>query len=96
MKVDKAKFKRLLKDGHTTFFANKVKNGYFWKLHMDNIQTFNHTINLLSKEIRRHNHGTTREMIYMLKQIQEQKSIVWMEGSLGWTAWVDTSEDVLH
>ena len=69
MKVDKAKFKRLLKDGHPTFFTNKVKNRYFWKLHMDNIQTFNNTINLLSKEIRRDNHGATREMIYMLKQI---------------------------
>ena len=76
MKVDKAKYKILLKDGHATFFANEVKNGYFWKLHIDNIQTFNHTINLLSKEIRRNNYGTTGEIIYMLKQIQEQKSIV--------------------
>ena len=29
MKVDKAKFKRLVKEGHTTFLANEVKNGYF-------------------------------------------------------------------
>ena len=32
----------------------------------------------------------------MLAQIQERKDIVWMEGPLRWTAWVDSYPDILH
>ena len=71
MKVDKDKFKRLLHDGHSTFVDNEVKNGYFWRMHLDNLQMFNHTINLLRKEVKRNQQGNTGDMIYMLKQIHE-------------------------
>ncbi|XP_057819421.2 uncharacterized protein LOC131032462 [Cryptomeria japonica] len=96
MTVNKAKFKRLLRDGHATFFTNEVKNGYFWRLHLDNIRNFNLTFDRICKEIKRNPQCTTGEMLYMWKQIQDQKNLVSMEGALGWTAWVDSFEDVLH
>ncbi|XP_057840597.2 uncharacterized protein LOC131050442 [Cryptomeria japonica] len=96
MMVNKAKFKRLLRDGHATFFTNEVKNGYFWRLHLDNIRNFNLTFDRICKEIKRNPQCTTGEMLYMRKQIQDQKNLVWMEGALGWTAWVDSFEDVLY
>ena len=96
MKTNKSKFKRLLKDGHATFFANEVKNGHLWRQHLDNIHIFNQTIKLISKEVKRAPHSFISEMIYMLKQIQDQKNLVWIEGSMGWTTWMDTFEDVLH
>ncbi|XP_059064555.1 uncharacterized protein LOC131856693 [Cryptomeria japonica] len=96
MMVNKAKFKRLLRDGHATFFTNEVKNGYFWRLYLDNIRNFNLTFDRICKEIKRNPQCTTGEMLYMRKQIQDQKNLVWMEGALGWTAWVDSFEDVLH
>ena len=96
MKINQAKFKRLLKDGHATFFANEVKNGYLWRLHLDNIHVFNQTFSRISKEIKRRPHNATSEMVYTLKQIQDQKSMVWMDGSMGWMAWVYTWDDVLY
>ena len=96
MKTNKSKFKGLLKDGHDLFFANEVKNGHLWRQHMDTIHIFNQTIKFISKEVKRTPHNFTGEMIYMLNQIQDQKNMVWMEGSMGWIAWMDMFEDVLH
>ncbi|XP_059076776.1 uncharacterized protein LOC131876029 [Cryptomeria japonica] len=96
MKINKDKFKRLLKDGHATFFANDIKNGYFWRLHLDNIHDFNQTFSRIRKEIKRRPHNATNESVYMLKQIQDQKSMVWMDGAMGWLAWVDTWDDVFY
>ena len=90
MKINKAKFKRLLKDDHATFFANEVNNGYFWRLHLDNIHAFIQTFSRFSKEIKRRPHNASSEMVYMRNQIQDPKSVVWMDGPLGWMAWVDT------
>ena len=85
MKINKTKFKRLLKDSNATFFMNGVKNGYFWRLHLDNIHVFNQTFSKISKEIKRGPHSATSEMV-----------LVWMDGSMGWMSWVDTWDDVLY
>ena len=89
MNVNKAKFKRLLKDGHATFFANEVKNGYFWWLYLDNIYTFNQMVNHINKEIKRNPQNTTGKMIYMLSRARIRKTwlgwkVLWV-GLCGWT-----------
>ena len=96
MKVNKANFRRLLKDGYATFFANEVKLGYLWKLHLDNMLTFNRTINRISMETKRNPQNTTRDMLYRHQLIQDHKNLVWMEGTKGWITWVDTFDEVLH
>lgn len=96
MKTSKSKFKRLLKDGHATSFANEVKDGSLWRLDLDNIHIFNQMVNLISMEVKRTPISFIGDMFYMLKQIQFQNNLVWMEGSKGWTAWMGSVEDVLH
>jgi hypothetical protein len=96
MRTNKSKFKRLLKDGYATFFANELKDGHIWRQHLDNVKLFNQTIQAIRKEIKRTPQSFTSDMIYMRKQIQDKKNLVWMEGNLGWTTWMDTYVDVLH
>ena len=56
---------------------------------------FEHMCWKLMQAIKR-NHNARKKDIYMLSQIQEQKTSVWFEGPLGWTAWVDLYCDILY
>ena len=95
MVIEKDKLSRFLKDGKASFFVQDLKFGYQWRRTMDNLWMFEHTCWKLIQTIKR-NHNARKEDIYMLSQIQEHKTIVWMEGPLGWTTWVDLYCDILY
>ena len=95
MIIEKDKLSRLLKDGQATFFVHELKYGYQWRRTMDNLRMFEHMCWKLIQAIKR-NHNARKEEIFMISQIQERKTIVWREGPLGWTAWVDLYCDILY
>ena len=82
MLIEREKLRRFLHDG------------YQWHRTLDDLQVFTHACNRLTKEIKEKGHAR-KEELFMLMHIQEHKRIVWMEGPLGWTAWVDTPYDIL-
>ncbi|XP_059074828.1 uncharacterized protein LOC131874899 [Cryptomeria japonica] len=95
MMIEREKLIRFLKMGHSTMFVFEMKDGYDYRNHMNNMVFFNKTVKKLHKEITK-NKNATDDQIKMIAQIQVNKSIAWMEGPLGWTAWVDQFEDLLH
>ncbi|GLJ09112.1 hypothetical protein SUGI_0102040 [Cryptomeria japonica] len=94
MIIEKDKFRRFLEDGQATLFFYELNYGFQWRRTLDNLRVFEHTCQKLSQAIRK-NHNTKQEQILMLSQNQDQKTIVWMEGPLGWSAWVDIHLDLL-
>ena len=94
MMIKKDKLRRFLQDGHATFFFYELEHGYQWRRTMDDLQAFEQACIRLNKEIRK-NFNARKEELFMSTQIQERKNIVWMEGSLGWTTWMDVHYDVL-
>ncbi|XP_057873664.2 uncharacterized protein LOC131079670 [Cryptomeria japonica] len=95
MMMEKDKLRRFLKDGHAIVFVYELKHGHEWRRNFDDLQMFERTCKRPNQEIRKNINSRENE-IFMLTQIRECKIIVWMEGPLGWTAWVDTHYDVLH
>ena len=94
MVIERDKMRRFLRDGHATLYYFELKRGYQWRSTLDDLHVFEQACNRLNKEIREKGNAR-KEELFMLMQIQGHKSIVWMEGSLGWTAWVDNHYDVL-
>lgn len=92
MLINKEKLKRFLKEGYAIF---EMTGGYEWRKNMDNLQMFEKTLKMISQEVKK-NKNSKKDQILVLAQIQEKKNIVWMEGATGWTAWVDTHDDILH
>ena len=95
MMIDKDKLKKFLKDGYATFFIYELKHGLFWEKALDDFQMFEGACNCLNHEIRKRKNIDIEELC-ILNEIQSKKNIVWMEGPLGWTTWVDLYEDILH
>ena len=95
MMFEKEKLRRLLKDGQAKFFFYELKYGYQWRRTLDDLRIFENTCWRLNQVIRR-NQNSRKQEFFMLAQFQERKDIVWMEGPLGWTAWVDSYPDILH
>ncbi|GLJ33985.1 hypothetical protein SUGI_0683500 [Cryptomeria japonica] len=95
MMIEKEKLSRFLKMGHSAMFVFEMKDGYNYRNHMNNMVLFNKTVKKLHKEIVK-NKNATDDQIKMIAQIQANKSIAWMEGPLGWTAWMEQYEDLLH
>ena len=94
MVIEQEKMRRFLHDGHATFYYYEFKHGYQWRRTLDDFHIFEQVCSKLNKEIRE-NGMARKEELFMLTQIQEHKSIVSMEGPLGWTAWIDIHYDVL-
>ena len=95
MMIKKKKQKRFIEDGPGTFFHYELKNGSQWRKTLDDLHVFDQAYIGLNKEIR-NNVNARKEELFVLTQIQEHKNIVWMEGMLGWTAWVDILLDILQ
>ena len=95
MLIEKDKLKRFLEDGHVTFFYYELKHGYQWRRTLDDLHAFDQVCKRLNKEIRK-NVNARKEELLILTQIQEHKNIVWMEGPLSLTTWMDVHFDVLH
>ena len=94
MMIERDKLRRFLQDGHATFFYYELKHGYQWRRTLDDLQAFEQACNRLNKEICK-KVKVSKEELFRSMQIQERKSIVWMEGPLGWTTWVVNYYDVL-
>jgi hypothetical protein len=94
MVIERDKMRRFLCDGRATFYYYELKHGYQWRRTLDDFRIFELLCNQLNKEVR-DKENPRKEELAMLMQIQEHKSIVWMEGPLGWMTWVDIHHDVL-
>ena len=94
MLIERDKMRRFLHDGHATFSYYELKHGYQWCRTLDDLQAFEQAYNRLNREISK-KVNARKEDLFRLMQIQEHKSVVWMEGPLGWTAWVVNYYDVL-
>ena len=94
MVIERDKMRRFLHDGHATLYYFELKHGYQWRSTLDDLHVFEQACNRLNKEIREKGNAR-KEELFMLVQIQGHKSIVWMEGPLGWIAWVDNHYDLL-
>ena len=94
MVIERDKMRRFLCDGRATFYYYELKHGYQWRRTLDDFRIFELLCNQLNKEVR-DKENPRKEEFAMLMQIQEHKSIVWMEGPLGWMTWVDIHHDVL-
>ena len=94
MLIERDRLRRFLQDGHATFFYYELKHGYQWRRTLDDLQAFEQACIRLNREIRK-NVNVRKEDLFLLTQFQKSKSIVWMEGPLGCTAWMDIHYDVL-
>ena len=94
MLIERDKMRRFLHDGHAAFFYYELKHGYQWRRTLDDLQAFEHACIGLNREISK-KVNARKEDLFKLMQIQERKNVVWMEGPLGWTAWVVNYYDVL-
>ena len=94
MLIERDKMRRFLHDGHAAFFYYELKHGYQWRRTLDDLQAFEQACIRLNREISK-KVNATKEYLFRLMQIQERKSVIWMEGPLGWTAWVVIYYDVL-
>ncbi|XP_059064479.1 uncharacterized protein LOC131856642 [Cryptomeria japonica] len=92
MIMERKKLKRFLKAGQATFYYYELKNGYMWRRTLEDLRAFESACNKLKEEIRK-SANMRMDEIALLSQVQAHKSIIWMEGPLGWTAWVDNFWD---
>ena len=95
MMIEKKKLKRFLKDGHEFNFYYELKNNFLWRRALDDLHAFDEACDRINEEIGK-NINVRKEELLMLSPFQAHKSIVWMEGPLGWTAWVYVYIDVFH
>ena len=87
MLIERDKMRRFLHDGHVAFFYYELKHGYQWRRTLDDLQAFEHACIRLNREMSK-KVNARKEDLFRLMLTQECKSVVWMEGPLGWTAWV--------
>ena len=95
MLINKDNLKRFLEDGQVTFLYNDLKHGYQWGRTLEDLHAFDQACKGLNREIMK-NINARKEELLILTQIQEHKNIVWMEGPLGWTTWIDVHFDAFH
>lgn len=76
-------------------FIYEMKDGFEWATIVDNQTAFDAALGKLVQDIR-DNNGHRFDRLDMFSQILERKKVVWMEGSLGWTTWIENMDDVLH
>lgn len=62
--------------------------------HGDNQILFERVVAKLNANLRRNKRKTDKDVALMLEQIQKNRSLTWMEGPLGWTAWVENKNYV--
>ncbi|XP_059074592.1 uncharacterized protein LOC131064526 [Cryptomeria japonica] len=95
MMVENKKLKRFLQCGHASFYFHELKNGYLWRRTLDDLHAFDAACEKLKKDIRK-NANPRMDELSLLAQVQAHQNLVWMEGPLGWIAWVDGSCDILY
>ena len=73
---------------------DKMRRFHQWRRTLDDLQAFEQACIGLNKEISK-KVNARKEDLSRLMQTQECKSVIWMEGPLGWIAWVVNFYDVL-
>ena len=73
---------------------DKMRRFHQWRRTLDDLQAFEQACIGPNKEISK-KVNAKKEDLSRLMQTQECKSVIWMEGPLGWTAWVVIYYDVL-
>ncbi|GLJ07581.1 hypothetical protein SUGI_0070190 [Cryptomeria japonica] len=93
MRLAKKKFGRFLEGGHTRVYTSKISHGYIWS--MTNMER-NPFVNALEPFMNEINEGRKMEREYIDQlathgeiPIRNDRQVIWMEGSPGWTTWVD-------
>ena len=94
MKLEKDKLERFLRDGHATMFIYEMKHGLERASIIDDRAAFEEALKRLIKEMR-DTRGPFSDRLEFFAHILERKKVVWMEGELGWTAWIDDRDDIL-
>ena len=94
MKLEKDKLKRFLCDEHTTMFIYEMKHGLERASIIDDRAAFEEALKRLIKGMR-DTRGPFSDRLEFFAHILERKKVVWMEGELGWTAWIDDRDDIL-
>ena len=94
MKLEKDKLERFLHDGHATMFIYEMKHGLEQASIIDDRAAFEEALKQLIKEMR-DIRGPFFHRLEFFAHILEWKKVVWMEGELGWTAWIDDCDDIL-
>ena len=76
-------------------FIYEMKDGSEWSSIDDNQTTFDVAPGKLIQDIR-DNNGLRFDKLHIYTHILEPKKVVWIEGALGWTTWIDNLDNVLH
>ncbi|XP_057849360.2 uncharacterized protein LOC131060216 [Cryptomeria japonica] len=93
MMVERKKLKRFIQCG-ASFYFHELKNGPLWRRTLDDLHAFEVACEKIKDEIRKNGNPRLDELS-LLAQVQAHKDLVWMDGPLGWVAWVDRSLDIL-
>ncbi|XP_059067091.1 uncharacterized protein LOC131060975 isoform X2 [Cryptomeria japonica] len=93
MRLATKKFERFLEDAHTRIYVLELSYDFTWSRENLERTPFVNTLAACVVEI---NEGRRVEKEFMAQLathgavlVRQGKQIIWMEGPLGWTSWID-------